>query len=199
MRTLPFIYLSGLSLIFLSSSWVKADQQCRSQIEQSTPTARFIINANGTVTDSQTHITWMRCALGQTWNGQTCTGKAREFSWQEARDAVAELNSDNFGEPNNWRLPYVPELASIVERKCFQPRINLSVFPATPGQNFWTGMERKGSPGQAYAINFGKGGVMPAKKEAMGPIRLMKDGPNGKWWKMKNVSDNGGTGHTEKR
>lgn len=162
-----------------------AGQTCRSSIEASTPTSRFVFHDDGTVTDKQTQITWMRCALGQSWNGKTCTGSAREYSWAEARSAVAELNSDSFGEPTSWRLPHVPELASIVERKCFQPRVNLTVFPATPAKTFWTGMERKGSPEQAYAIDFGKGNVTPSKKAYAGPIRLMKDGPGKKWWSMK--------------
>ena len=167
---------------------VQADQTCRSNLKESTPTSRFVFSENGTVTDTETKIIWMRCALGQTWDGKTCTGNAREYSWQEARDAVAELNSDTFGEPTSWRLPLVPELASIVERKCFQPRVNLSVFPATPSNAFWTGMEKKGSSEQAYTIDFGRGKVTPSKKTSVGPIRLMHDGPNGKWWKMDNTT-----------
>lgn len=167
---------------------VQAGQTCNSNLQQSTPTSRFIFNDNGTVTDSETEITWMRCALGQKWNGKTCEGKAHDYSWQEARDAVAELNSDTFGEPTSWRLPLVPELASIVERKCFEPRVNLSVFPSTPSKAFWTGMEKKGNSELAYAIDFGRGGVMPGKKSYAAYIRLMHDGPNGKWWKMKDIT-----------
>lgn len=173
-----------LLLASLFTVTVQADQTCRNNIEESTPTSRFVFNDNGTVTDTETEITWMRCAMGQQWNGKTCTGKAREYSWQEARDAVAQLNSNTFGEPTSWRLPLVPELASIVERKCFEPRVNLSVFPATPSKAFWTGMKRKGSPELAYAIDFGQGKVTPSKKTSRGPVRLMHDGPNGKWWKM---------------
>jgi hypothetical protein len=31
-------------------------------------------NGDGTVTDPTTGLTWMRCSMGQTWNGTTCTG-----------------------------------------------------------------------------------------------------------------------------
>lgn len=170
---------------------VQADQTCRNNLDESTPTSRFVFNDNGTVTDTETKITWMRCAMGQKWNGKTCMGKAQEYSWQEAKDVVSELNSDTFGEPSLWRLPLVPELASIVERKCFEPRVNLTVFPTTPSKAFWTGMEKKGSPEQAYAIDFGRGKVTPSKKTYAGPIRLMLDGPNGKWWKVSNLPNKG--------
>ena len=174
-----------LLLASLFAVVVQADQNCRDNLEESTPTSRFLFNDNGTVTDAETKITWMRCALGQKWDGKDCTGNAKAFSWQEAREAVAELNSDTFGEPTKWRLPLVPELASITERKCFEPRVNLAVFPATPSKAFWTGMEKKGGKEQAYAIDFGKGSVTPGKKSNAAFVRLMIDGPDGKWWKMK--------------
>lgn len=183
-----FAFLSLASIVTITA---QADQTCRSNLEESTPTSRYAFSENGTVTDTETKIIWMRCAMGQKWDGKTCTGKAHEYSWQEARDAVAELNSDTFGEPTSWRLPYVPELASIVERMCFEPRVNLTVFPATPSKAFWTGMEKKGSSKQAYAIDFGKGQVTPRKKTYIGPVRLMHDGPNGKWWKKENVTSKG--------
>ena len=176
-----FTFLVVISLFIAAA---QADQTCRSNIDKSTPTSRFVLSDNGTVTDTETKIIWMRCALGQKWDGKTCTGQAHNYSWQEAMDAVAELNSDTFGEPSSWRLPYVPELASIVERQCFEPRVNLVVFPATPSKAFWTGMEKKGNTDQAYAIDFGRGAVTPSNKTHTGPIRLMLDGPNEKWWKM---------------
>lgn len=38
----------------------------------------YIDNGDGTVTDTRTGLTWMRCALGQTWDGSTCVGVAGE-------------------------------------------------------------------------------------------------------------------------
>jgi len=175
-----------LSILFTTNT--DAGQSCRSDLKESSPASRFVYNQNGTVTDKETNITWMRCAVGQRWDGKTCIGTAKEFSWQEAKDAVAELNSDKFGDPDTWRIPLVPELASIVERKCFEPRVNLSVFPHTPAKQFWSAMEKKGSADLAYTLDFGKGSVTPNDKEFSGVIRLMKDGPNGKWWIMKKPS-----------
>jgi len=158
-------------------------QTCRTDsIPESTPTSRYIINDNGTVTDKETKITWMRCALGQKWDGNTCTGKANRYNWQKAVAAVSEVNKHKYAGVSTWRLPYVPELASIVERQCFEPRVNLVVFPATPSIAFWTGMERMGSPQMAYKIDFGAGEATPSEKTYAGPIRLMYDGADGPWW-----------------
>jgi len=183
-HSLGFLFLAGLF-----SVTVQANQTCRNNFDESTPTSRFVFNDDGTVIDTETKIIWMRCAMGQEWDGKTCTGEAREYSWDEAMDAVTELNSDTFGEPSSWRLPLVPELASIVERRCFEPRVNLIVFPATPSKAFWTGMQRKGNPEQAYALDFSRGKVTPSNKTYEGPIRLMHDGPKGKWWKRPDVKN----------
>ena len=49
-------------------------------------------------------------------------------------------------------------------------------------------MEKKGRSDQAYAIDFGRGKGTPSKKTSVGPVRLMRDGPNGKWWKMEDIT-----------
>ncbi|MDP2902572.1 MAG: hypothetical protein Q8N96_05635 [Methylovulum sp.] len=41
-----------------------------------TPTSDFTDNNDGTVTHKTTGLTWMRCAMGQTWTGAACTGTA---------------------------------------------------------------------------------------------------------------------------
>ena len=160
-------------------------QTCETNtIQESTPTSRFTFDEKGLVTDKETGITWMRCALGQKWDGTTCAGTAKTYDWQNAMDEVKKINSSNYGGHSDWRLPYIPELASIVERQCFDPRVNLTAFPATPSITFWSGMERMGFADMAYALDFGQGNATPKDKTVQGAVRLMHDGPNGPWWKM---------------
>ena len=160
-------------------------QNCQTRtIAESTPTSRFSFDEPGLVTDTDTGITWMRCALGQKWNGTTCSGKANTYDWQDAMDEVKKVNSSRLGGHSDWRLPYIPELASIVERQCFNPRVNLAVFPGTPSITFWSGMERMGNADMAYALDFGEGNAEPKDKTVKGAVRLMHDGPKGPWWKM---------------
>ena len=40
----------------------------------------YAINNDGTVTDPTTGLTWMRCAMGQSWNGTTCTGTGSRYT-----------------------------------------------------------------------------------------------------------------------
>jgi hypothetical protein len=146
---------------------------------QTTPTERFSIHANGTVLDKNTGLTWMRCALGQAWDGDTCAGTAAAYTWQDADWAKDTVNLDGFAGHSDWRVPVVPELASIVELQCADPRINLTVFPRTPSRVFWSSMEKPGSADVAYAMDFGPGGVAPTLKSTPGALRLVRGGP---WW-----------------
>ncbi|SFR54003.1 DUF1566 domain-containing protein [Thiomicrospira sp. ALE5] len=126
----------------------------------------YIDNGDGTVTDTETNLTWMRCSLGQTWNGSTCLGDASRHNWQTARDLAKE---SHFADKSDWRLPTVDELHSLVYCGIFgeqrqrlldasgetvwegssnldgrcegdysRPTILNSAFPNTPGEWYWS-------------------------------------------------------------
>lgn len=168
--------IAGMALLLAAASAGAAD--CRQELQSSTPTARF--EANGeTVADTQTTLVWMRCAVGQQWNGSSCAGEPQAMDWNEAGRTVARLNSEGYAGRNDWRLPALPELASIVERRCFNPRMNEAVFPGAASMVFWSGMGKSGTENLAYALDFGGGAVQTALKESRGAVRLVRGGP---WW-----------------
>ncbi len=170
------IPIAGLGLLLAAASANAAD--CRQELQSSTPSARF--EANGeTVADTQTSLVWMRCAIGQQWSGSSCTGEPQAMNWGEAKQMVARLNSESYAGRRDWRLPVLPELASIVERRCFNPRMNEAVFPGAPSMVFWSGMEKSGTGDLAYALDFGGGAAQAATKESRGAVRLVRGGP---WW-----------------
>jgi len=187
MKVIPGVLIAITLTVAVNAN---AQQNCVNSIKASTPVSRYVFDDKaGTVTDKETMITWMRCALGQTWNGATCIGEAATLSWAEAMESVAQINSDTFGEPLNWRLPYLPELASIVERQCFSPRVNQTVFPATPPLMFWTNMRVKDKPEQIYTMDFGMGSIKRSPSNSVGAIRLMKYQGSERWWRMKKVTN----------
>ncbi|HFG1797120.1 Lcl C-terminal domain-containing protein [Vibrio cholerae] len=108
--------------------------------------------------DKQTQLVWMRCSLGQSWDGKNCTGKAQEISWDDAIKL-----KHNFAGSTAWRLPTVEELDSLVycskgrkpsERPngklvydtdgiCLgdnyqRPTINIRAFPNTSNSVYWS-------------------------------------------------------------
>lgn len=65
--------------------------------------APFTDTGDGTVKDSETGLVWMRCSMGQTWNGTTCTGTATAFDSNKIK--AFQLNDGS-----DWRLPNEVEL-----------------------------------------------------------------------------------------
>lgn len=172
-------FLGAVFAVSLLSSQAMADDCSAQSRPETTPTERFTINADGTVIDKHTGLMWMSCSVGQTWDGKTCTGNAETFSWVETNSAKDELNKANYAGHGDWRVPMVPELASIVELQCFNPRVNVKVFPATASDLYWSSMEKKGTTDRAYTLNFGEGEATPTNKSKDGALRLVRGGP---WW-----------------
>lgn len=169
-----------LYLLLLSSPLAWAGQTC------DTTTYAFSIhadqykdNGDGTLTDNQSQLTWMRCSMGQTWSGASCTGAPVTYSWQAAQDAAVKLDQQGgYAGHSDWRVPQIPELAMIVERQCSNPRTNITLFPATPAVYYWTATTRRG-PGMdayAYVLSFGEEGAKYMGKEAVFNVRLVRGG-----------------------
>jgi hypothetical protein len=97
--------------------------------------APYTDNGDGTVTDPRTGLIWMRCAMGQTWTGSTCSGTASTYTWAAA---VALTGATSFAGKSDWRLPNIRELQTIVDRSTYNPAINTAAFQNTPNGWFWT-------------------------------------------------------------
>ncbi len=106
---------------------------------------------------------WLRCSLGQSWDGTSCHGDAKEYNFSQATLAAAELNRVGYGGKTDWRLPTARELQSLrvcitgfepemldlrdggvwVPRWCRQSSASASIeasqFPKTARGWYWTG------------------------------------------------------------
>lgn len=145
-------------------------------IPATTPDANFTDNTDGTVTDSKTSLMWKRCSEGQVWNGVTCNGNATRYSWQAALQQAQTLNAGGFSGYNDWRVPNLKELLSIVEGQCFDPAINLHIFPNTSNRTFWTSSPRlKQSGAVAYTVLFSWGYGTELTNDHTYQVRLVRD------------------------
>ncbi len=164
-------YLSAVMLLLAAHS---SAATCRNDITASTPDQDFTLHNDGTVTHNSTGLMWMRCSLGQTWDGSTCTGAASTFTWQNALGAA---QSHNFAGHSDWRLPNKNELASLVEQRCVSPAINSKIFPSTPtGGSFWSSSPYANDSYGAWNVHFGYGYVFGSNKYDDLRVRLVRAG-----------------------
>jgi hypothetical protein len=131
-------------LILLIACPLLQAQTCDNNIPATTPTSRFVFHNNGTVTDTQTKLTWQRCVEGR--GGVNCeSGGTLLLDWEQA---LQRAENSTFANHNDWRLPNIRELRSIIEFQCSEPMINLSVFPGDQLEfRVWTSTPRNSNQG----------------------------------------------------
>lgn len=137
------------------------------------PTDAFVNNGDGTVTDQRTGLTWMRCALGQTWSGD-CRGDYKSYTFKGAQTAAS---STDFAGHTDWRVPNVAELNTLVERwGTTNPATNRILFPRTPAEYFWSSSPYVGSSDYAWVVGFNYGSVSFSTRSYSYAVRLVRGG-----------------------
>ena len=96
--------------------------------------SRFVVKDH-IVIDLERKIEWLRCSVGQRWDGNKCSGKIVNLSLDLVPEAINIANEQLGG---NWRLPSKAELTSIVCKSCPSPKINVKIFPNTDNAPYWT-------------------------------------------------------------
>ncbi len=149
-----------------------AVQSCNNVIRATSPESGFEVSKNGVVIQPSTALMWMRCALGQQWNDQTCAGNATKMSWS---DALKSADTYVFAGYDDWRLPNKNELESIIEESCALPAINAKIFPSSLSDFFWTGSPYVGLSTGAWSVDFAFGVVTATDKNGTIYVRLVRD------------------------
>ncbi|EOX1813916.1 DUF1566 domain-containing protein [Vibrio cholerae] len=160
---------------------------------------RYRDNGNGTITDSKTNLTWMRCSLGQQWTGNTCAGVAGGTKWD---DALKTAMTFSYAGHSDWRVPTVDELDTLVQCSegrspsvrpngefvadtsgvCLgdnyqRPTINIRAFPNTPGDYYWSSSPYALNSSNAWHVGFYFGDVFRLDKSSyLFNVRLVRAG-----------------------
>jgi Protein of unknown function (DUF1566) len=163
--------LAMLATAFETGAVCPAGNPNASLIE-STPTGAFTDPGNGTITHNLTGLMWKQCAQGLSGAG-CATGTIATMTWS---GALAVAVADTTAGYADWRLPNKKELESIVESCGYQPAINQSLFPATPGSSFWSGSSYAPIPTGAWFVNFGDGYADFVVKTGVNYVRLVRGG-----------------------
>jgi len=96
-------------------------------------------NGDGTIKDDVTGLMWLKCTMTSTGidSDPNCLGTHQKVQWYEAIEKCKNLEHEGY---NNWRLPSMPELFSIVHfgKPGGDPAIEESVFPNTEYDDCYT-------------------------------------------------------------
>jgi hypothetical protein len=125
------------------------------------------------VVDLRHGVEWLRCSVGQVWNGTGCTGNVITLDHEQIEQAIQQANEQLGG---SWRLPDLEELEGLVCQSCGTPMIDAEIFPGTSGEPYWTGQTNRVASRFYYSVNFLNGWTygrfLPSKQLA---VRLVRD------------------------
>lgn len=135
-------------------------QECNNHATKTTD--HLTDNNNGTVTDLKTGLIWKKCSEGQYYNSGTnrCDDSTKSFTWEATLQQAQAVNAGTIGEAfgkNDWHVPNINELASIIELSCHDPAINNTVFPDTPSSFYWSSSPYAGDNSFAWLLRFRRG------------------------------------------
>ena len=173
------LLLSGVSFavnVVATNAYAVETQTCQEDnVAASTPTERFIQEKDGTVVDKVTGLMWQQCTIGL--NGENCeSGEASKFTWAEALQYPSQKESlATFAGHDDWRMPNIRELTSIIEVQCAGPSINTTVFPNTPSEHVWSSSPYDFYPHYSWFLNFSDGIHTYSERIDKKVIRLVRN------------------------
>ncbi|AOP33151.1 hypothetical protein A0128_04355 [Leptospira tipperaryensis] len=135
-----------------------------------TPAFAFVDNGNGSITDQNTGLIWQKCSNGLA--PTTCAGVSVTNDLNGAIGACGALNGINFAGRNDWRLPSVNELQSIVDYSANSPSISAS-FPNTTIGLYWSSTTYSNLPSGGMIVWFLNGRVATQDKQSIIDIRCV--------------------------
>jgi hypothetical protein len=136
---------------------------------------------------------------GLIWENKTDDGtvhdKDNTYTWYDPADPnpgtpgdgtntkafIDALNSMHFGGYNDWRLPAINELESVVNFDIPGPgpTINTNYFPNTVSSFYWSATSYAGNTAIAWGVPFGYGYGNGSDKSYSHYVRAVRGGPSG--------------------
>lgn len=152
--------------------------------------ARYRLDG-ATATDMDTGLMWMRCSLGQDWDGTSCAGSARKFTWGQALEAAGSFSHAGW---SDWRLPTLDELYGLVYcssgrrfaldsagagggcvDEYASPTILMAVFPNTSPARYWSSEPDASYSYRAWGVAFTSGIRGAGGRGDYDHVRLVRD------------------------
>ena len=103
MRSFCMVCAIGIGLLLIYPTQIHAAQVCNINAQPSTPDSDFTVHDDEIVTHNKTGLMW-------------------------ARNTYFGIQYGGIAGYDDWRIPNVKELETIVENRCMGPALNLNIF-----------------------------------------------------------------------
>lgn len=132
---------------------------------------RFVDNGDGTITDNATGLMWVKepGAIGGVWG---TPGSPTPMNWDLAIDRCLALN---YAGHDDWRLPNIKELMTLVDFSTRNPAIDEDFFPDTQLGNYKSSTSYMSPVTNGWVVYANDGivyNVSKAGSDYVRPVRL---------------------------
>jgi len=117
----------------------------------------FKDNGDGTVTDVDNRLTWQQADVKKDWE-----------------TAISYCEGINLVNHQDWRLPDIKELMTIVDMTTSNPTIDLIAFPGTKASLYWSAITFESNDGNALVIDFDNGDIHSNEKGLTNFVRCVR-------------------------
>jgi hypothetical protein len=122
------------------------------------PDPRFVYDAD-TVTDAAAELVWQR--------QQTAA-----MTWLDALNTCETLDLAGF---DDWRLPTLKELQTLVDDRRLQPSTDIVAFPGCPSEWFWSSTPIQFPPNEGWSTSFTDGYASIHAFDELHLVRCVRD------------------------
>jgi pimeloyl-ACP methyl ester carboxylesterase len=92
-------------------------------------------------------------------NSSTNGGAVGTCGASDTQDFISQMNQINFGGHNDWRLPSIKELATLIDRGRVFPPIDPIIKNVVPSDYYWTSTTHINNVSNAWTIYLGEGSI----------------------------------------
>ncbi len=144
----------------------------------------YVDNGDGTVSDLRTALMWEKLAD----DGAIHDWDNFAYQWAGAYGKIADLNTAAFAGYDDWRLPNVRELATLIDFSAYRPPVDI-VFndECVPGctvlecsctkiASYWSSTTYQNTPTAAWYVGFVNGIVTTTTKTNLYYVRAVRAG-----------------------
>ena len=154
MKLMAFLMTLTLSYATVNHANFDNAPMCEDDFTANQTNGHYQPMSNGLTQDPLTGLTWFRCSAGQNWKDGQCQGSPLLLPYKGARQWAKSLKLAGF---DDWRVPKIDEMSSLIETHCRSPAINTRIFLGIEPEVYWSSEPNFWIKPMAWSLFFYRG------------------------------------------